>query len=143
MNTNNNKLNDHRIILPRKAIDEMSNDAIVGIILGKEPVTNQGTARMRRVRVIIALCLWVSTLTLVFELGASDSLNKLMRLSTLGLLLVLFGKKFSSYTGPTWPIIGRLGQRINKPTPYIFVVFFGWILLTLMLLILSVMFIWK
>lgn len=140
MDTTNDQKKDLGIVLPKEAVDEMDNEEISEIILGSEARPDRGTLRMRRVKKIIAVCLWITTVTIVSALGKSDSLEKLMGISTLGLMLALFGDKFSSYEGPVWPMAGRFGQRIDKPTPNIVIVFFGWVLLIIMLLILSTIF---
>lgn len=76
-----------------------------------------------------AVALWVVSLILYSNLEPSDSMAEIFSLATLGLATILFGERLSNYKGPVWPAAGRVGQRIDKPTPLIIILFFGWFLL--------------
>jgi len=86
---------------------------------------------------IFAVILWLTSLGIESTIESTDSSEKIMGLSTLGLILVVtrLSSSLSKYSGPVWPLAGRFGQRIDKPTPPIILRFFGWLLLVVSLII--------
>lgn len=125
--------------LPKDVLDKIDDQELGELILGNEKgIFDKKVSAGGK---IFAVLLWISSLGIQSTIGSTDSSAKIMGLSTLGLILVVtrLSSSLSSYNGPVWPLAGRFGQRIDKPTPPIILRFFGWLLLVISLVIFSVM----
>ena len=124
--------------LQKKIIDKLENKELYHLILGSRVSAKRSKVKKWTSRGI-AIILWMTSFILMLILGGDDALGKIMSLATLGLILVFWGNSaLSSYKGPVWPI-GRPPQRIDKPTPKIILLFFGWILLIVVFIIFMTM----
>ena len=121
--------------LPKDVLDKIDDQELGELILGEEKGFLD--KKVGFVWKIFAGLLWLSSLGIESAIGPTDSSAKIMGLSTLGLILVVtrLSSFLSGYGGPVWPIAGRFGQRIDKPTPPIILRFFGWLLLVISLMI--------
>jgi hypothetical protein len=124
--------------LPANIVEKMDDSSIKELILNEPPKPN---LKNERVKKIIAFCLWLLNSILIAHSSAPDAFARLGGLSTLGLILVLFGRHsfLSSYTGPAWVFGGRYFQNIDSPTPPVMLVFFGWLVLFLVFAILEIL----
>jgi len=66
-----------------------------------------------------------------FDEGAT---GRIVGIALIGLLCVLFSEGFGSYTGPMWSV-GRIGTRIDRPSPPGIIEFLGWIFLFIPILV--------
>lgn len=98
------------------------------------PQEAQAKRSRRRVSVILAIVVWLTTFGLAvhsgistFEVSHRSAQSEVLFISFLGLLLVLFSNKaIASYTG--FPIFYSW-IPINRPTPLIFLRLVGWVFL--------------
>jgi len=129
--------------LPKDVLDKIGDQELGELVLGNsKDVFDKKVSTGGK---IFAVLLWLLSLGIESSIGSTNSSAEIMWLSTLGLILVItrLSLFLSSYTGPVWPLAGRFGQRVDKPTPPIILRFFGWILLVISLIIFSVMFFQK
>ncbi|MDB5244535.1 MAG: hypothetical protein JWN18_405 [Parcubacteria group bacterium] len=126
--------------LPHGVLDKLEDKDLNELYLGLDSELDKAAEHRRRtVKKLMAGFLWFINSLLFFSIGPTDALMQIWSLATMGLLLVLFGNtQISSYLGPLWPIAGRFGQRIDRPTPPVVLVIFGWLLLFLVLSIFSI-----
>jgi len=126
-------------------LNELGDESLASQILNNT-VTNTPPKKTRVLFKFIAFVLWITTMfiarytTISDELTSGESaLSSLLGISTLGLILVLIsGSTIATYKGPVWPLAGRFGQHITKPTPVFILKGFGWFLLLLILSIFSI-----
>ncbi len=133
-----------KIKLSKKVIEKMNNEQLSEILLG---ITDRPkTTRLKHYRwKIFAICLWLSTYYLASKLGLpsghyrqADPALKLLGVSTLGLLIVVFANWLSSYKGPAYLLGGRFFQKIDRTSPLVTLIFLGWALLIICFVVLLV-----
>lgn len=142
MNIGNQSKEKNNTALPQDVLEKMSREQVREIVLGEKGSFIERKTKFEEK--LVAFSLWLASLVMFSFLGANDSLGEIMGLATMGLFIILTSNTeifayFSSYKGPIWPITGRPGQRIDKPTPKIIIVIFGWLMLMITVTVFGLM----
>jgi len=133
MDEDNKTKEDGNVTLPSDVIDKMSDQELDELFLGDKPGFLDG--KVGPLGKIVAVLLWIASLVIQSNVRIPGSLTdpsgNIMMISTVGMLLVVipFMSHLSSYTGPVWPITGRFGQQIDKPTPLVMLRILGYLFL--------------